>query len=247
MVWLSSQPNKLGIIGGMGSWATGYFFDQIILRTDAARDQDHIDMIVLNHASIPDRTEAILGSNEQKQQFVNLLLDDVRQLQELGVSKIAIPCNTSHYFLRRLDNYAELPIIDMIEETTKQLISQLEPGAKVGILATTGTAQAGLYGQAFEAAGFIPVHPGAENQVKLMEIIYDQIKAGRPVDIATFQAVSQELMDAGCQKLVLACTELSYFSDHLTGGDERYVDSLAVLAESSIIQMGKTPLKKSPA
>ena len=51
---------RLGVIGGMGPEATSYFYDQVIAHTAAERDQDHIDMVVLSHASMPDRTRAIL-------------------------------------------------------------------------------------------------------------------------------------------------------------------------------------------
>ena len=49
----------LGIIGGMGPLATDMFFNMVISKTDGDKDQDHIDMIILNHASMPDRTQAI--------------------------------------------------------------------------------------------------------------------------------------------------------------------------------------------
>ena len=51
---------RAGILGGMGPMATCYFFNRIITHTDAARDQEHIDICILNHATIPDRTSAIL-------------------------------------------------------------------------------------------------------------------------------------------------------------------------------------------
>ena len=46
----------LGVLGGMGPLATQLFYRQIIERTEASCDQDHVDMILFNHASMPDRT-----------------------------------------------------------------------------------------------------------------------------------------------------------------------------------------------
>ena len=51
----------LGVIGGMGPEATAYFYEEIIAHTGALKDQDHIDMVILSHASMPDRTEAIIS------------------------------------------------------------------------------------------------------------------------------------------------------------------------------------------
>ena len=49
----------LGIIGGMGPEASCYFYENVIAHTKAEKDQEHIDMVLLSHASMPDRTEAI--------------------------------------------------------------------------------------------------------------------------------------------------------------------------------------------
>ena len=54
----------LGILGGLGPLATVYFMDMVVKMTEAQVDQDHISMIVLNHAAIPDRTEFILDNTK---------------------------------------------------------------------------------------------------------------------------------------------------------------------------------------
>ena len=50
----------LGIIGGMGPNASSLFYKMLIEKTPAAKDQDHMDLMMLSHASMPDRTAAIL-------------------------------------------------------------------------------------------------------------------------------------------------------------------------------------------
>ena len=50
----------LGVIGGLGPMATAYFLRRIVEMTDARTDQEHLDVIVLNRPSIPDRTAYIL-------------------------------------------------------------------------------------------------------------------------------------------------------------------------------------------
>ena len=85
----------LGVIGGMGTEATSYFFEELANHTKVSKDQDHIDTVILNHASLLDRTEAILSKKTDK--LLELLIKDVKTLEKLGVKNIAIPCNTSHY------------------------------------------------------------------------------------------------------------------------------------------------------
>ena len=52
---------KLGIIGGMGPAATARLLSRIVELTAADRDQDHLDVTVLNRPSVPDRTAFLLG------------------------------------------------------------------------------------------------------------------------------------------------------------------------------------------
>ena len=91
------EGKKLGVLGGLGPKATAYFFNLVVDNTKADSDQDHIDAVYLNHASMPDRTRSILFNRIER--LKELLIADAKLLQSLGVSYIAIPCNTSHYLL----------------------------------------------------------------------------------------------------------------------------------------------------
>ena len=55
------ENNKiLGVLGGLGPMATAYFLELIIKMTDAETDQQHLQSIVMNFPTIPDRTAYIL-------------------------------------------------------------------------------------------------------------------------------------------------------------------------------------------
>ena len=81
---------KLGVIGGMGPEATSFYYARVIARTKAESDQEHINMIILSHATMPARTQAILTGN--KLPFLKAITQDARDLEMLGVENIAIPC-----------------------------------------------------------------------------------------------------------------------------------------------------------
>ena len=38
---------KLGVIGGMGPEATAFFYEEVIKHTNASRDQEHLDMVII--------------------------------------------------------------------------------------------------------------------------------------------------------------------------------------------------------
>ena len=60
------QEAKLGVLGGMGPQATQVFYQFVLDRTDAARDQDHLPAVILSDTGIPDRTAAILSGNTEE-------------------------------------------------------------------------------------------------------------------------------------------------------------------------------------
>jgi len=226
----------LGVIGGMGPLASQMFYGMVIDNTEAACDQDHIDMLILSHASMPDRTRAI--KEGRIEELFARLLDDARFLERSGAGYIAIPCNTSHVLIDRLQKEIGIPIINMVKESAAEVRRHHGSGAMAGIMATDGTIATGLYQKALEEEDIVPVIPSQENQKKVMRIIYDGIKAGRSVDPEDLRAVRSEFDEKGCTCGLLACTELSCYKI-MEKLPEYYMDSMEVLAKKAVTFCGK--------
>ena len=227
---------KLGILGGMGPLATQLLYRMIIENTVASKDQEHIDMVILSHATMPDRTKAILTG--EKEEFVRAAAKDAKDLEMLGVSNIAIPCNTSHYFMDDIQAATNVPIINMVEESVRYAVEAYPEVKKIGIMGTDGTIQARTYHSACERAGIIPVVPTKERQKDVMSLIYDDIKGGKTGDKEKFTRAYEDLMEQGCDMIILACTELSVFRE-TAGLTDFYTDALEVLCEKAILNCGK--------
>ena len=58
------KKKTIGILGGMGPLATADLFEKIIAHTRAARDQEHLRVLIDSNTRIPDRTAAILQGGE---------------------------------------------------------------------------------------------------------------------------------------------------------------------------------------
>lgn len=231
------MKNKLGVIGGMGSEATSYFFEEVVAHTKVTKDQDHIDTVILNHATLPDRTEAILSGDSKE--LVDLLISDAKLLENIGVKNIAIPCNTSHYYYKDVQKEINIPIIHMIRETVQYAVDQFEGVQKIGLMATNGTVQSKVYHQEIEDFGLEVVTPSKERQADVMSLIYDDIKSGQPEDYNKFQRTYDELTSAGSDVVILACTELSVFKKK-NQIYENCLDALDVLVKESITRSNAT-------
>ena len=73
---------KLGVIGGMGPLATVKFYDKVVLNTEAHNDNEHIDLIVLNHSTMPDRTKCIIEKKDTE--FLKEIKKDLEILEKIG-------------------------------------------------------------------------------------------------------------------------------------------------------------------
>lgn len=229
---------RLGVLGGMGPQATNTFYQFVLDRTEAEKDQDHINTLILSDTDIPDRTAAILGTEGQRQVVYKQLLTGAKLLEDAGCTVLAVPCNTAHFFLDQVQQELHIPILHMIRETAAELSAR---GVhRVGVLATDGTIQSGQYQKELSALGLEVVIPSPEAQRQVMSLIYDDIKAGKPGDPAKFEQIHRELLAQGCDCGVLACTELSVFSRQYDLPKPFYVDAMDVLARRAVQSCGKT-------
>lgn len=226
----------LGVLGGMGPQATNTFYQRIIDRTQAEKDQEHLQVLIWSDAKIPDRTAGILAGPEAAEQVYQALLDGAKLLEGAGCTVLAIPCNTSHYFADRLQAQLRIPIIHMIRETVAAI--QAMGKKTVGILATDGTVQTGIYQKELTAAGLTPVTLPERLQKTVMSIIYDEIKKGETGSREKFGEVDAWLRQAGCDCAILGCTELSVYRN-LHSLPPYYIDAMEVLAQQAILRCGK--------
>lgn len=228
---------KLGVLGGVGPLATIYFAELVIRHTDAATDQQHVSMIILNHAAIHDRTNYILDPSEPNP--LPQMIDDAKTLERAGADYIVIPCNTAHFFYDEIQNSVNTKIINIIEETVLNIKNTMPDAKKVGILATKGTLVSGSYQNMLKKHGLDYAVPDDGDTEALMEIIYEQVKAGKQVNIESFWRIINNLKKAGCDCVVLGCTELSIIYRDYSIADETIIDSLVTLAKKSIKLCGK--------
>jgi aspartate racemase len=232
-----SVQDPVGVIGGVGPMATAYFMERVIRMTEAACDQDHINMLIYNHCSIPDRTAYITGQCPDNP--LPVMIEDARRLEEAGCRFIVIPCNTAHYFFDQIQAQVGIPVINIVRETIRYAAQVTKDLHCVGILATNGTIVSGTYQKYAEEAGLDWVVPDQAGQSQVMRMIYDGVKAGKPVDKADFDQVAVALRARGAQCLLLGCTELSVLKRELPINDADVLDSIDVLARMTVIQSGK--------
>lgn len=225
------MKKKLGILGGMGPLASKVFYERIIKNTQAHGDNDHIDIMLLSHASIPDRTRLIL-QNADPSQLLAKVKEDLKVFESYGVSNIAAACNTFHYFLDQVQEMTAIPFINMVEETAKEAASK---GKTVTVFATKGSLKTKVYDKYLEKYGLVHKKVNVNIENELMNIIYG-VKATNNIKSERFNQILAASIYKGSIPII-ACTELS--SIVLEESLEEYViDALSILTREAILRSG---------
>lgn len=227
------MKQKLGIIGGLGPMASAQFLELLTDRTDAATDQEHIEVFLYSRPQTPDRTAFLLGHSPESPYPV--LVDSGKKLEALGCGVLVMPCMTAYSFYPQLKADFQAKLINPILESASVL---KERGMKkVGIMATDGTLQVGTFQQALTDCGITPVVPDAAKQAEVMSIIYDDVKSGRPADMERFHAAAHSMRAQGAECVILGCTELSVIRQTQKIGSG-FLDAMEVLADCAIRACG---------
>ncbi|WP_125581739.1 aspartate/glutamate racemase family protein [Levilactobacillus cerevisiae] len=221
------------IIGGMGTMATESYVHQLNLRTPAHADQDYLNYILVNHATVPDRTAYILDHSQPNP--LPSLLDDIRQQSQLDPAFFTLPCNTAHYFYDDLQAATDVPLLHMPRETVKEIRQKFPNAKRIGITGTQGTITDKVYENEVEAAGLTPVLPTDEIEAETMTLIYDHIKENNEVDAALYHRILRQMVDEQHADLViLGCTELSLAQEREPEMDIPIVDGQSVLVDRTL-------------
>ena len=256
----------IGILGGLGPYA---HLDLERKLLEAARrlagavdDQDFPEWILSSVPQTPDRTAAIRGAAASP---LRLLLRSLRRLESRttaagvavpGADFVIVACNTAHHYLEDLRRATELPIVDLIGECADHLAGELEPGTRVGLLATTGTLESGLYHRALAERGLEPRSPldapeGGDLQRRwVMEAVYGRsrdgedavrgLKGGGAPEAARarlLRAAAVLVDELGCRALVAACTEIPLAIPEPEVHGVPLVDPIEIVARAAVVRV----------
>lgn len=221
------------IIGGMGTSATETYIHQLNERTPANSDQDYLNYILVNHATVPDRTDYIL--DHTKPSPLTPLLEDFKQQAALRPDFFTLPCNTAHYFYDELTKVTDIPILHMPREAVKWIGKKLPTAKRVGLISTEGTRADHIYDDEIQAAGYELVLPDDKIQQQTTELIYDNVKEKNHVDRALYHEILRQMfVEKGCDTVVLGCTELSLAQEREPYTMHPVTDSQSILVDKTI-------------
>lgn len=227
------MDNFFTILGGMGSLATESFVRLLNARTPSNRDQDYLDYLVINHATIPDRSSYIMDHSQTNP--LPELLADIKQQSQLNPSFFVLTCNSAHYFYSQLQAATSIPILHMPQLAVEQ-IKIIAPAAhRVGILGTPGSINNGIYDALLTSHGYDPVKPTTAILAETEKLIFTDIKQNGQVNTDRFHNLLAQMKNKlACDVIILGCTELSLAQEKAPDHPYPVIDAQSILVDKTV-------------
>lgn len=232
-----TMKNFFTILGGMGTLATESFIHVLNERTPIHADQDYLNYLLVNHATVPDRTDFILGKSEDDPSLA--IKEDIQQYSHFQPDFFVLTCNTAHHFFDELQEETDIPILHMPRlavETVNKKFAKGTGKTRVGLLATEGTIQTKVYeNELTKFDNLEVVLPDAAVQQDVTNLIYRDVKENHFCNEELFYQILRKMAeDFSCDVMVLGCTELSLVQEFTQNTKYPVVDAQSELADETI-------------
>lgn len=142
-----------------------------------------------------------------------LMLASAEKLAASGADILICPDNTIHAALPLIIERSPLPWLHIAEVVAEAVLAR--GFRRIGVLGTRWLVESEVYPTALAARGLDCVRPEPTDRADIDRIIMDELVHGRftPEAVAAHQAVIARLAAAGCDAVVLGCTEIPLIID----------------------------------
>ncbi|OGD84534.1 hypothetical protein A2165_00185 [Candidatus Curtissbacteria bacterium RBG_13_40_7] len=203
---MNQQKEIIGILGGMGPEASAKMLEVTVTmsaREFGAKTNQDFPEIILFSVPVPDFITDKKNINKAKA----ILKQKVRVMRKIGVSTIAIACNTAHILIddfRLISNIRFVSIIDAVADDVKR------NGIKsIAILGTPVTLESGLFQNALLIRNIEPIIPN-KKKIRIIDGIIRRVIRNKlsTEDCQKLKIIAKSLKKRGAQGVILGCTEL---------------------------------------
>lgn len=198
----------IGILGGMGTYATIHVFEQYAKIFPANKEWERPRLIIDNNCTMPSRVRAFL-ENYKKEILLNEMTNSLIHLKNVGCNKIILACNTSHLFLNEI--FIEHPelkslVINIIDKTVEKI--NKNKIKKCFLLASEGTIYSKIFQNKLNCEVIIPT----ENELKIIRNCIESVKLDKITEEIKNDFKNLILKH---DNIILGCTELPILYDKI--------------------------------
>jgi aspartate racemase len=162
-----------------------------------------------------------------------LMLASADKLARIGADFLICPDNTIHQALPLVVARSPLPWLHIAEVVADRAV---ERGfRRIGVIGTRWLVDSEVYPEKLTARGLSYERPSAAERDEINRIIMDELVCGvfKPAAVAYHQRVIARMKDAGCDAVVLGCTEIPLIMND-ANSPLPTLDSTRLLAEAAL-------------
>ena len=137
-----------------------------------------------------------------------LMLSSAEKLARVGADLLICPDNTIHQALPHVLPRSPLPWLHIAEVVADEAAAR--GFRRLGLTGTRWLVDSEVYPDKLTAKGLQCMRPSTQERYEINRIIMDELVCGvfRPEAVAYFQATFRRMKEAGCDAVVLGCTEI---------------------------------------
>jgi len=138
----------------------------------------------------------------------DLMLASADKLQKAGADFLICPDNTIHQAFDYVEQRSPLPWLHIAESVAEAAVKR--GYRRLGLTGTRWLAESDVYPKVLAARGLDCVGADAAARAEISRIIMDELVYGifKPEAVAFFQKVIADMKRAGCDAVILGCTEI---------------------------------------
>jgi aspartate racemase len=166
---------------------------------------DHPEISMHTH-SLAEYMNCIYAGNWQG--VADLMLSSAGKLAKTGADFLICPDNTIHHVMPLVRPHSPLPWLHIAEEVAAEAVRR--NFHKIGILGTRYLIGSEVYPEKLAERDIAWERPSEREREEINRIIFDELVYGniQPQSLSYFQQVIEGLKRAGCDAVVLGCTEI---------------------------------------
>jgi len=229
----------VGIIGGLGPETTSKFYLEVVFGCYGKNKESRPLVLIWSVPLKYEIEDDLIKKAEGEERYISYLTEAAKGLERDGADFLVMPCNSLHVFIEDIREAVRIPVLSIVEETTKFL--KKKKMKKVGLLATSSSLKSGFYKKAFDKEGIEQVAPDGPDQSKINSIIRNLVLGmASENDGPEFSRILERLEKKGAEEILMACTDLQLLA---RGCRPNVHDTMKILADATVdAVLGKTRL-----
>ncbi len=227
----ATEKAMLGVVGGLGPWASAEFLKTIYEDCLDGREQESPRVIMYSDPTFPDRTDAFLAGNSAP--LLRQLVSTIERLLEAGADRVVLCCMTIHYLLPQLPLHLRERVVSLLDVVFANLMRSQK---KHLLICSTGTRKLELFEQHIDWPR-VKAHvvlPGEEDQHRIHQHLIYPIKKNPRLN-TLFPLLESLLNKYEVDSFIAGCSEVHLLAKQFVvgaGKQKNYgcLDPLAIIA-----------------